>query len=348
MAPTLRSLACALVLCCSAGAWAQAPRVAPVSGPWPAGDGFAFKKDAKTMRRSVSGIACGLDQAGRRVCLVAFDEGTQARFARLSDGAIDPLAGGIDLGTPGKELDAEGAATDGTFFYVTGSHAVKRSACQANEGSRYVLRFRRDAATGLAVSGPKGDAQLAGYQRSQRLFALLQADPGLRQRLGLGGCLGEGGLDIEALAIRNGRLHFGLRGPTEAGHAFIVSVDAEAFFAGSDPGLRLARVQVGERRGLRDMVATRDGILLLAGPDDVAAHQGGDWVLSLWNDGAGGATQPRPLAVLDLAKVARRSCDKETKPEAITVLEESATALRVLVLSDGMCDGGALVFDVGR
>ncbi|WP_326540868.1 DUF3616 domain-containing protein [Pseudorhodoferax sp.] len=347
-APTLRSLAIALALCCGLGAQAQVPRIAPTGGPWPAGAGFAFAKDGKSMRRSVSGIACGPDAAGRRVCLLAFDEGTQARFAQLGDGTLLPLAGAVELGTPGKELDAEGAATDGSFFYVTGSHAAKRSGCQANAASRYVLRFRRDAATGLAVPAAAAGLPGAGYQRSDRLYALLQADPALRQRLGPGGCLGQGGLDIEGLAVRGGRLYFGLRGPTEAGHAFVVSVDAEAFFGGGDAGLRLARVQVGERRGLRDMVATRDGILLLAGPDDVPAHAQGDWTLSLWDDGADPAVPPRPLAVLDLAAVALRGCDKETKPEAVTVLQESAQALRVLVLSDGMCDGGALAFDLPR
>ena len=40
--------------------------------------------------------------------------------------------------------------------------------------------------------------------------------------------------------------------------------------------------------------------------------------------------------------------NKELKPEAITVLEESTSAYRVLVLSDGMCDGGPLVFTIAR
>ena len=58
--------------------------------------------------------------------------------------------------------------------------------------------------------------------------------------------------------------------------------------------------------------------------------------------------QPRLLAALDLSGVTLRQCDKELKPEAITVLEETPTAYQLLVLSDGLCDGGPLAFTVPR
>ena len=54
------------------------------------------------------------------------------------------------------------------------------------------------------------------------------------------------------------------------------------------------------------------------------------------------------LAALDLSGVTLRQCDKELKPEAITVLEETPTAYQLLVLSDGLCDGGPLAFTVPR
>ena len=54
------------------------------------------------------------------------------------------------------------------------------------------------------------------------------------------------------------------------------------------------------------------------------------------------------LAALDLSGVKLRSCDKELKPEAMTVLEETPKTYRLLVLSDGLCDGGPLVFTVAR
>jgi hypothetical protein len=38
---------------------------------------------------------------------------------------------------------------------------------------------------------------------------------------------------------------------------------------------------------------------------------------------------------------------RQVKPEALTVLQESARGYQLLV-SDGLCDGGALVFTVAR
>lgn len=343
----------AVALCCAqahAQTDAPVPHVAPTGKVWSAGAGFQFANKEKKTRRSVSGIACALNAAQAPVCLVVFDEGMEARFAELGSDKLLPQAQVVRFGMDGKELDAEGAATDGRFFYVAGSHAVKRGDCAPNAASQYVLRFQRDPVTGQAIPAADGAATPAGYQHSRRLLALIGADFQLRGSLAAGRCLGTGALDIEALAVRNGRLHFGLRGPTEGGYAFIASVDAQAFFAGTDPGFTVTRVPVGDRRGLRDMTAVSDGILLLAGPDDNAHSREAGWAVALWNDQqeAGKRAEPKRLATLDLSTVALGKCDQEIKPEAMTVLQESARGFKLLVLSDGMCDGGAMVFDIAR
>ena len=97
------------------------------------------------------------------------------------------------------------------------------------------------------------------------------------------------------------------------------------------------------------MVAVRDGLLLLAGPDDSRSSADLPWTLHLWNAQATAGVTPLPtLATLDTGGVKLRPCDNEIKPEAIAVLAETAAAYRVLVLSDGMCDGGPLTFTVKR
>lgn len=345
-----------LYLVASAVAWggAQAdpalPHLAPTGKTWSAGAGFAFEnKEAKT-RRSVSGIACAPNAAQATVCLLVFDEGMEARFAELGAGTLLPQRQGLRFAVAGKELDAEAAATDGRYFYVTGSHAVQRGDCAPNAASQHVLRFLRDPVTGLAAQATDGAATPALFQASRRLLALIGADFQLQGSLAAGRCLGTGGLDIEAMAVRDGRLHFGLRGPTEGGYAFIASVDAEAFFAGTDPRFAVTRVLVGDRRGLRDMAVVSDGIVLLAGPDDHPHSSAAGWTVSLWNDRppAGQRGETRLLATLDLRQVKLGKCDRETKPEAITVLQASERSIQLLVLSDGMCDGGAMVFDVPR
>ena len=98
------------------------------------------------------------------------------------------------------------------------------------------------------------------------------------------------------------------------------------------------------------MIAVKSGFLLLAGPDDSPASKNAGWIVAWW-DGQSAPeqiVQPKVLAALDLSGVKLRSCDKELKPEAMTVLEETPKTYRLLVLSDGLCDGGPLTFTVAR
>src|SRR5437870_1554138 len=53
---------------------------------WDSGPGFSFAHKAEKTRRSLSGIACLVNEAKERICLVAFDEGSEARYVFLKDG----------------------------------------------------------------------------------------------------------------------------------------------------------------------------------------------------------------------------------------------------------------------
>ena len=370
MGPAL--LAASLVL--GAGVSAQQPtppRIQPDSGPWSSGAGFQFdlgKKKIQKTRQSVSGMACNLDARQRRICLIAFDEGAQARYAYVGDQALVPDTEPVLLRDTDEELDAEGAATDGRYFYVTGSHSAKRGDCASNAGSRHVLRLKLDPATGRALRSPAGSPSKAfvDYADSGRLWPVMQAQPSLAAHVGERKCLGseppdkapalsgQQGVNIEGLAVQAGRLYFGFRGPASQGVGQVLAVDADALFrqdAAPDVRPVLTRLALGPNRGIRDMVAVKGGgLLLLAGPDDSPASQGAGWVVAWWDgqSAEGQVVQPKVLAALDLSGVKLRPCDKELKPEAMTVLEETPTAYRLLVLSDGMCDGGPLAFTVAR
>jgi hypothetical protein len=369
----------ALVLGVSAVSYAaaqQPPPAAAVSQVWDAGDGFVFAgsdKKVRKIRQSVSGVACAPNGAGQPVCLFAFDEGSAASFAQLDVAGqkLLPLGQAVPLrGDATGELDAEGAATDGHFFYVTGSHSNKRSDCAANPDSRHVIRLRRDPTTGQALRTANGG--LVNYADTGRLWDVMAQLPALRPMLGH--CLGDDGakaygLNIEGLAVHGGRLYFGLRGPVQDAAAWVLSVDAEALFSKTaDVKPTLYRLALGAHRGIRDLVAVSDGLLILAGPDDAETQPAPDWTVSWWSahTTGPGATEaafdaaksntaalppvvtPRPLATLDLRNVKKRACDKEVKPEAITVLQSDAQHYRLLVLSDGLCDGGARVFEVQK
>ena len=346
------------------GVSAEPPLVKPESGPWDAGDGFDFEAKRNKTRRSVSAIACPATSTGQRLCLVVFDEGAEARYATIGDNSYAVDGERVVLRASAGELDAEGAATDGRYFYVTGSHSPKRSTCESNPDSRHVIRFAVDAKTGRALRDPAGDpnGSLVRYQDSDHLWEIMATSPALKDHVGDQKCLGteppednsqlkgQRGANIEGLAVEDGRLFFGFRGPAQKGETVILSVDTEAFFAGSDPKPRVTRIVVGERRGIRDLHAVREGILVLAGPDDDPSSEDAGWVVALWDGKSADqkAVEPKWLARLDLSDVKQRECDKELKPEALTLMEQTTDHYRLLILSDGMCDGGPLVFEVPR
>lgn len=342
------------------------PVIKPTSGLWSSGDGFDFdlsKKKVKKIRQSISGMACTLDATLQRICLMVFDEGAQARYAYVRPGSLVPHPEAVVFKGIEGELDAEAAATDGRYFYVMGSHSAKRGDCSSNPNSRHVIRLAVNPTTGRAMRlpGAAGGGEYSGYIDTGRLWQILQAQPDLAAHVGERKCLGtepppnapeltgQQGINLEGLAAQNGRLYFGFRGPVIQGTARVLALNADAFFAGADPRPSVTRLALGNRRGIRDMVAVTDGLLLLAGPDDDDASRSVPWTISLWNGkDSPEVVQPQTLATLDIRDVKLRKCDKDIKPEALTVLEETPQAYKLLVLSDGLCDGGPLTFTVPR
>lgn len=337
------------------------PAVKPAGGLWNSGVGFQFdlgKKKLVKTRQSISGIACNLDARQQRICLVVFDEGAQARYAIVKSGLLVPelepvLFRGID-----GELDAEAAATDGHYFYVSGSHSAKRSDCSSNPDSRHVIRMVLDPVTGRAL---QADVVATG-----RLWQLMQSQSELQPYVGEGKCLGTApppkapklaglqGINIEGMSARGGRLFWGFRGPVIKGAALVLAVNADALFQKLAPNpvdlnATVTRLALGERRGIRDMVAVSDGLLLLAGPDDDDVSHSAGWAVFWWDGKPDQSViQPRLLATLDLSQVRLRKCDETLKAEALTLLGESSTTYELLVLSDGMCDGGAMAFNISK
>lgn len=341
-----------LTLAALAGAHAQTlvPSVRPEAPALDVRSPFEF--DKKKVRRSASGIACLPQAAGHR-CLVVFDEGAKAQFALVGAERLEPIGALVDLAGANDELDAEGAAQADGFYYVIGSHSVKRESCKVNPAGRTVIRFKASAPAG---SPPR--IEVSDLTSTTRLWDLMREDPYLGRHTE--GCLGNGdgpaaqmqrspGVNIEGIAISGGRLYAGFRAPSEDGLASVFSVDAKALFGpvGSNAAPRLDRLRLGPHVGIRDMAAAHDSILLLIGPDDFDAGASAVWQVSEWKLGA--ATQPRVLATLDVRKQdIGDACFEALKPEALAILDQSPSRFRILVLSDGVCDGGPLVFEIPR
>jgi hypothetical protein len=331
----------------------EPPRVSTEGPVWDAGAGFSFIGKVDKKRESLSGIACPPVLASPRLCVAAFDEGGEERYFLIGDGRLTPEPDRIVLLPDDKEIDAEGAARDGNMVYVTGSFAPKRKNCEPNRNSRHVFRFNVDPATGHATLDGRGtpvDLQDAGDD----LWRLLTENHVLKKFVGDGKCLGkpDHAVNIEGLAAKDGMLYFGLREPAQDEHTFILPVSANELFGGGALSIEPLSFKVGSGRGIRDLLAVSDGILLLIGPDDDSKDM--DWSVALWNGSGSPATSitPKVLANLDLHGVSPRPCkqgDKgDVKPEAFTIIEDGAEFRRLLILSDGMCDGGAMSFKIPK
>ena len=155
------------------------------------------------------------------------------------------------------------------------------------------------------------------------------------------------GVNIEGLAARNDQLYFGFREPAKDRTAYILRVASRALFEGGDLMPRLITVvEVGKGSGIRDLLAVPEGLLVLLGPDD-DSKEGVPWWIGFWDgNDAGGEIELKPLAELKLPKVGGHACHKEIKPEAMTLLTDGPDFRHILILSDGLCDGGPLSYRI--
>jgi hypothetical protein len=322
---------------------AKMPERSPDGPIWDTSPGFDFPgaDKPKNLRRALSGIACPSELSGPRRCIAVFDEGGEARYAIIDGIRLVPQPERIVLLAGKVELDAEGAAHDGHFVYVTGSHSRKRDPCIANAHSRHVYR--------LAVQ-PDGRVQPSSQPLDDdgRLWRLMSVNTVLGPFVNK--CLGKDGhgINIEGLAARNDQLYFGFREPAKDRTAYILRVAAGALFEGGDLAPRLFTLEAGKASGIRDLLAVPEGLLVLVGPDD-DSKKGIPWWIGFWDGSdASASIKLKPLAELKLPAVTGDDCQKEIKPEAMTLLVDGPDFYRVLILSDGMCDGGPLTFRIPK
>jgi len=300
-----------------------------------------------TKAEDVSGIACSTDTGFPRTCLVVDDETQGAQLVIVHDGEIRagafiPL---IDDAFDGEtlEFDGEGVAYADGYFYVIGSHGHPRDRSNKLDpvrdaakiraslaASSKVIRIRLDAS---AVDADGGLSTPPEITRSNRLRTLLAAEqrlaPFVDQRLE------DNGLTIEGVAVRDGRLFAGLRGPVlNDKRAAIFSVAVDALFDGSAADPRLDLVKLGRGQGIRDLAAFDRGLLILAGP---SAETKGQYAVFFWD----GSERKR---LRDLPRFGSRR--DQLKAEALLPLERASGQVRVLLLFDGAKEGEPRPMDI--
>lgn len=291
-------------------------------------------------RLNLSGAACAPTTPKFTSCLIANDEKRYAQFFSIKDNVLTP-GQLILLSKADKDPDAEAVAYGAGYFYITGSHGRSRHSDKPNDSSYAVFRFPVNTVTGVPAFEISSKTVADAIKVSDRLReplskeALLQTDYNKP--------LAAGGINIEGMAVTNGRIYFGLRGPSRGGVAYVLSVDAEALFTKTDDlKSKVTPLQLGENIGIRDLAAVDDGILVLAGPT-----RSENVPYSIWHwDGA--SETAKPLARLALEDADKEAPEGKAKAEILLPLSEDKSGYRVLIMFDGVENGGARSFIVKR
>jgi len=279
--------------------------------------------------KDLSGIACVSDRYG----LVGADEGRAVQVVELSRKARTlTVTRTIPLLASGAEIDIEAIAAEAGSYYVVGSHGVAKKTGES-QGNRYkVFRLKVNPATGSAVA-----------RDTASLSDLLRRDPVLGRHFQRP--LQRRGLNIEGLAVRDGRLFFGFRGPNLDSVAFVLEIRADDVFARKPrPEYTLHRLSLGDGLGIREMVAARTCFLIIAGnsgaepsekyPRAENYREGRGYSLFTW-DGKGSR-------VHEIGAIP----NVPGKAEAMTILDEAPDHVTVLMLFDGPKGGRPSVYRI--
>jgi hypothetical protein len=283
-----------------------------------------------------------------RFLLVGSDEkGSIQVLDRTADGfkagRLIPLLQSGEADIEGMAIRRPAAAGPFTVF-VIGCHCGNRKNLKAedklaknleklpkveqDESRTNVFRLTVDE-TGTPV-GPIQRMSLAALLRAHPVLGRFAAIPSK-----------ENGIDIEGLAVdSNGKLFAGFRGPVLRGN--LVPVLGFDFDHPDASDLRF--VNLGGL-GIRDLTAVSGGFLLLAGP---VGEGRPDFRIFFWNgtDAVPGKDRPKAAVIDDLGEVPLP--EPTAKAEGLAVLAEDATGFDVLVVFDGVANGGLTRLRVAR
>ena len=142
------------------------------------------------------------------------------------------------------------------------------------------------------------------------------------------------GLNVEGLVVSGGKLFAGLRAPTLDAKAFIVVIDVDKLFDPAAPisesDVHVISVPLGPDRGIRDLAWLKDDrLLVLSGPAQDAQLP---FEIHILNVKDGTTSFLGTLSALADAP--------QVKAEAITVLSQQENIVDVLVMFDGIPNGG--------
>jgi hypothetical protein len=255
------------------------------------------------------------------------DEGAEFNVLKPADEGYDLIAKVNLLDGEDDEIDMEGAASDGKYIYIVGSHSMRRKQVD-DDGDRQKNRKKQrnvkphEASYSLFRITLDEKGKLLTNE-SISLKEILEADDILGPYVSIPGK--ENGIDVEGIAVQDGMIYVGFRGPVLRQN--FVPVLRFRFESPQDYTLQFVKL---DGRGIRDLAAVDDGFLVLAGPvgDGDASYQ-----LHLWNgeDCIPGDADPAGR----LTPLGELRGNDDVKPEALVALNERDAQWRLLLLRDG-------------
>jgi Protein of unknown function (DUF3616) len=331
--------------------------------------GDDFRDDDGKTSVNMSGIACTPPGPPKRLCVAIDDEGREAQIATLTNAGLTPggrvrligeeAATGI-VGAPPteehcgkkddfKDLDGEAVAYAEPFFYVIGSHGCSRSKNKFRVSSFITARFRLDASGSLVKPDgtplPTGADPGEGVETTYRVSDALTADADIHPwfAMPLEGDNREG-MNIEGLAVIEDTLYAGLRAPWLDKSAFVVPVSVKALFAPGPMALStfaiIIKLPLDRKAGIRDLSPLPDGrVIVLTGP----TLENPDEPFEVWTARLDTRTMT-PLGKLEDRFFTENGKRKRAKAEGILPLAVDGDALSVLVLFDGLPNGGPVEY----
>lgn len=249
----------------------------------------------------------------------------------------------VTLNPTAKEIDIEGIAREGNTVYVSGSHSCKRKKLDPEKSYQ-----DNRAALGTVVPEPDRD-RLFRFQLSATGQASAIEETSLRPVLDNHQLLQrfrqipskENGVDIEGLAVRDGLLYLGFRGPVLRGNWVPV---LKCPFAQPVTEAELLFVDL-DGRGIRDLARVHNGFLILAGPigDGSGSHQLYFWDGEDCLPGVRSSGQPGRLE-----RLGEVPADAEARPEGLALLHEGGSTYEVLIVHDGVKNGAPTRFQATK
>ena len=278
----------------------------------------------------ISGVVLHGDQM-----LLVSDETAHVELLKKVGEGYQPVRT-VSLGA--GEIDLEALARDGDMIYAAGSHSRVRPKIKKSDDyaaiRRKLTEINLEPTRDLIARFQLNTAGEVGPVETISLRKAIAASPELKPFADLPGK--ENGVDIEGIAVRDGKLYVGFRSPVL--RANYVPVMVTQFEQPEQADIRFVNL---DGLGIRDLATTADGFLILAGPP---AEGPGNYEVFAWNghDCLKGATpQGRCQRLGEFPPL-------EGKPEGLTVRAETPDAYEVLLVSDGAKNGQPTRYRVPR